>query len=108
MLAKLRRSRTRTPGDREVGVDGVFRPAAHVVAAETEGRVVLMDLRRRGRYIGLDEVGSAIWTRLQAGEPVGDIVDRLAAAYDAPADRIGADARRFVADLEDARLVERA
>jgi pyrroloquinoline quinone biosynthesis protein D len=58
------------------------------------------------RALKLDAIGSAILTALDGRRSFGEIVARLAADYGAPADRVAADARRFLGDLIDKRMVE--
>jgi hypothetical protein len=90
------------------GRDGSpLRAAAHVAAATRDGCTVLLDLRTE-RYLRLDEVGGAVWAQLEHGASVPEVVDRLAAEYDAPVDRIRADVEAFVTRLGEARLVERS
>ena len=52
-----------------------------------------------GRYYGLDDIGSAIWQRLEAPRRFGDLVDQLAADYDADRATIADDVRTLLAEM---------
>ena len=58
------------------------------------------------RAIALDEIGAAILAETDGETPFGEIVERLAAKYKAPPERIATDARRFLTALIDRRMVE--
>lgn len=57
------------------------------------------------RAIRLDPVGAAILAETD-GRPFGEIVDRLAARYDAPRARIAEDAAAFLGGLIERRMAE--
>ena len=58
------------------------------------------------RAIALDEIGAAILAETDGETPFGEIVERLAAKYNAPPEQIATDARRFLTALIDRRMVE--
>jgi pyrroloquinoline quinone biosynthesis protein D len=58
------------------------------------------------RALRLDAIGSAILSALDGERRFAEVVARLAADYGAPPDRVAADARKFLADLMDKRMVE--
>jgi pyrroloquinoline quinone biosynthesis protein D len=60
------------------------------------------------RALKLDATGTAILGEMDGRTSFGEIVARLAARYDAPADRIAEDAGRFLGGLIDRRMVELA
>jgi hypothetical protein len=93
-----------TPSTTGDPLDRRFRPAPRVVAREVDAETVLLDLAS-GRYFDLDDTGSWVWRRLAAGARLGEVVDELAAEYDAPRERLAADVVAFVAELERERLV---
>ena len=84
-----------------------WRPAEHVVEASGEGRTFLLDTKRE-RYMGLDDVGAAVWAGLQAGEAPDAIVERLVYEYDAPAETVRSDVEEFLSELIARGLIEAA
>lgn len=85
-------------------LDRRLRPAPRVVAREVEAETVLLDLAS-GRYFDLDDTGSWLWRRLSEGARLGDVVEELAARFDAPREQLAADVVAFVAELEREKLV---
>jgi hypothetical protein len=61
-----------------------------VVTAEIDGEVVMMSIEQ-GQYFGLDDIGSDIWKRLEPPCAFADLIERLAADYDADRAKIAAD-----------------
>lgn len=84
-----------------------YRAAPNVVSAVQGERAVLLDARR-GRYFGVDEVGSAIWEALWRGATVPEIVDGLQQSYAAPRAQLEHDVTDFLALLWRRKLVEAA
>jgi hypothetical protein len=66
-----------------------------VLTAEVDGEVVMMSIEQ-GRYFGLDDIGSDIWRRLDPPCTFADLIDRLAADYDAARASIAADVRALL------------
>lgn len=58
------------------------------------------------RVLKLDAVGAAILAETDGARAFGEIVAVLAAKFDAPADRIAADAGAFLTSLVDRRMAE--
>ncbi len=58
------------------------------------------------RALRLDPVGAAILEETDGARPFAEIVDRLAARFDAPRARIEADAGAFLASLIERRMAE--
>ena len=58
------------------------------------------------RAVALDEIGAAILAETDGETPFGEIVERLAAKYDAPPEQIATDARRFLTALIERRMAE--
>lgn len=75
-----------------------------VLAREVDGETVLLDIRTE-RYLGLNEVGSAIWQELQEARSIDDIVEHLCEHFDAARATLEADAKRFVGELLDRDLI---
>lgn len=104
MFALLRNRASRRKEATPIVPAAAFRAAPHVVAAEGEGRVILLDTRRE-RYLGLDEVGSALWSHLQAGRTVREMTERLASEYEGDVTSIEADVTSFLGELRDSDLI---
>lgn len=81
-----------------------FIASEDVLAREVDGETVLLDIRTE-RYLGLNEVGSAIWQQLQTARSVAEVVEHLRELFDADADTLRDDAIRFVAELRERDLV---
>lgn len=75
-----------------------------VLVQEAGGEAVLLDLASE-RYFGLDPVGTQIWTLLDQGQPLQQILETLCDAYDAPRERLHEDLLALVAELSEAGLV---
>ncbi|NLG63013.1 MAG: PqqD family protein [Candidatus Cloacimonetes bacterium] len=76
-----------------------------VVAAERDGRTVLLDLKS-DRYYGLDETGSRFWAVLSEGRTTDEAAQLLSQEYEAPLDRLKSDATAFALRLAAAGLLE--
>lgn len=82
-----------------------MRPCAHVKAVVDDDRAVLLDLRR-GKYFAVNEVGVDIWRGLERGLSRNEIERSLCSAYDVSPATAQADVARFIAMLEQDKLVE--
>ena len=76
------------------------------VAADIAGEIVVMDVER-GKYFGLDDIGSDIWRRLEKPMSVAALCEALSADYDADVDTIRADVIALLQNLMERELVER-
>jgi hypothetical protein len=61
-----------------------------VEAAEVDGEIVMMSIER-DVYFGLDKIGTDIWKRIDPPCSFANLIDRLAADYDAPRVTIATD-----------------
>ena len=66
--------------------------------------VVILDLASSS-YLGLDDVGAAVWGALAEPCTVGELEARLAAVYEVDAAELSRDLRSFLTDLVDRGLV---
>lgn len=82
-----------------------YKPAGHVQVAECEGEAVLLHAAK-GVYYGLDEVGTRVWQMMRDGKSVDEMVRVLLERYDAEEQRLRADVRQLLADLEREGLIE--
>lgn len=60
------------------------------------------------RALRLDDVGRAVLGEIDGARSLGEIAERLAARYDAPAERVLADADRFLSALWARRMLDLA
>lgn len=88
-------------------VAGRYQRAASVLSARTTDTVVLLD-QRQEQYHTLNEVGARIWELLVAGATPSQVVDALAAEYDAPPEVLATDVRHTVRVLLEHGLLEPA
>jgi hypothetical protein len=58
-------------------------PAPHVALVEIDGGGVLVD-EEAGRGYALNATASLLWTLLDSVSPLGDLIDDVSAAFDAP------------------------
>lgn len=66
--------------------------------------VVILDLASSS-YLGLDDVGAAVWGALAEPCTVGELETRLSAAYEVDPAELRTDLRSFLMDLIDRGLV---
>jgi hypothetical protein len=66
-----------------------------VVTAEVDGEILMLNIDK-GDYFGLDNIGSDIWRRIEPPCSLAELIDRLAADYDADRATIAADVRTFL------------
>ena len=66
-----------------------------VLTAQVDTEIVMMSIEQ-GRYFGLDNIGSDIWKRIDPPCSFGDLVDGLAADYNADRAIIASDVRQLL------------
>jgi len=66
-----------------------------VLTADVDGEIVMMSVDK-GRYFGLDDIGSDIWRRIEVPCSFGALVEQLAADYDADRATIAADVKAML------------
>lgn len=69
-----------------------------MLSAKIGNEVVMMHLTT-GRYVGLDDISGDIWQRLENPRRFGELIDELAADYDAERAVIAEDVRRLVGEM---------
>ena len=78
--------------------------SANPVAADVAGETVLMSLER-SRCYGLGNIGSDIWSRLEAPVRVSDLIAQLSDDYEAAPGLIEKDVLELLARLADEGLI---
>lgn len=74
------------------------------VSSELGKEVVILHVKN-GIYYGLDEVGVLIWSKLQGGSSVSEIVSSIVQEFDVDAKTCEQDVLRILSELVDAQLV---
>lgn len=94
---------TSSPRAERLGAPG---PSPHVRSTETPDGLVLMDVRT-GKYYAMNATAEALWRAVERGEPLEGAANDVAVRTRADAERVTADFRHLLADLERHGLVER-
>ncbi len=66
---------------------------------------VLLDLKS-GQYYGLNEVGTYIWSLIDAPRTVADIVAAMAEEFDVSREQLNLDVMNFLQQMEEQKLIE--
>lgn len=78
--------------------------AGDFVTATVDDALVMMSLEK-GAYYGLDEIGSQIWSQLEAPTRVAALCDNLQAQYDVTRAQCEEDVLAFLQELLDEGMV---
>jgi hypothetical protein len=70
-----------------------------------EDQAILLD-SKHGIYLGLDEIGTAIWHKIEDGATLDEICDRLFKEYEVSRDVLACDIQTFVGQLKEKGLIE--
>jgi hypothetical protein len=81
-----------------IGEETRIHRTASVLTAEVDKQIVMMDIES-GRYLGLDDIGSVIWQRLETPRTFGELVDSLVEDYDAERAVIAQDVRELLKEM---------
>jgi hypothetical protein len=87
--------------------DTVWRRNPDVAVVESPGRVVVLDLTtpRTARPFAMEGSAAAIWQALAEPSTTGQVVERVAADFGAPAAEVEPDVLTFLAELESRGLL---
>jgi len=75
-----------------------------VLFQDVAGEIVLLDLRSEN-YFGLDEIGTRIWSLLETGINIGEVVQILLQEYDVDQITLEADVADLLERLLEAELI---
>ena len=67
--------------------------------------VVLLEVGS-GQYYGLNAVGARMWSLLQQGQSVSQVLSTLHEEYEASEEKLGADLKQFLNQLQSKGLIE--
>lgn len=82
-----------------------FKIAAGIKFVTIEEQAVLLD-SKHGVYLGLDEIGTAIWHEIEQGATSTEICERLLRQYDVTKEVLAGDIQIFIAKLTERGLIE--
>ncbi|MEX0763204.1 MAG: PqqD family protein [Dehalococcoidia bacterium] len=101
-------SQDRLAQDQDTGLDDLrkltVRPSEYAIFQEVGEDTVLLHTQT-GEYYGLNEVGARIWSLLNDGSALDDVVSRVLEDHDVSEDALAADVSAFLAELEQRDLV---
>lgn len=94
----------------EVRRDAVYVPSDDVVAREIEGEVIIVPLTAGigdmdDELYTFNDTGRAVWNKLDGERKLADVIDELAAEFDAEPDTLDRDVTGLVAELVKRRIV---
>ena len=88
-----------------VGLEDRLTPNALEVAAKVmDGEAILINLSN-GMYYSMDGVGGVVWSLVEQGRSVGEIVAAVAAHYEVGEGEVRRDVARLAEELLEERLV---
>jgi hypothetical protein len=86
-------------------LDRTFTPTAQVRTTIADGEAVVLDLATQ-QFFGMNRVGTRIWTSLEAGHSLGEVITLLRSEYQVDAERIRTDVETFVGRLLEYEMLE--
>jgi hypothetical protein len=92
-------------GEPEVRPDAVVVRSGDPVEAEVDGDVVMMSIGR-GKYYGLDSVGTRVWQMIGSPTRVSSICERLRSEFDVDEATCERDVLEFLNGLAAEGLIE--
>jgi hypothetical protein len=81
----------------------ICRTSNHI-STELDGELLLMDIEN-GKYFGLRGTASHIWSLIERPCTFSELCDRLQKQYKAPTGKIDVDAKNFIAQLIEHKLL---
>ncbi|MEM8484872.1 MAG: PqqD family protein [Bacteroidota bacterium] len=76
----------------------------NLMMADLEGEAVLLNIQT-GRYFGLNDVGTTVWSLLKTPCTIEDILLHMQGRYEVSADALREDILQFLADMEKRNLI---
>lgn len=81
-----------------------MKPKDDVRAHASSDGLMLMNVSS-GEILSANQTGAKVWTLLETGRSVEDIIQEIARAFDAPVETVEQDVKRFVESLRSHDLV---
>jgi hypothetical protein len=82
----------------------MWKHSRDVVFRDLDGEAVILDLAS-GTYFGLNAVGTRVWRMIEDGRNAAEVVDAIAAEYDADRATIARDVNRLLDELRVRNLI---
>jgi len=79
--------------------------SGEMIASEVDGEVVMLGVED-GKYYGMDDIGSRIWTLLDKPRKVSELCALLEAQYDVSAAQCAEDVLTFLNELQSRKIIE--
>lgn len=76
----------------------MFKITDHVVSAEVESELILLDLNS-GEYYGLNEMGGLIWKGIEQGHSTEFVANKVAELYSISTDSAIKDIQNYIQEL---------
>ena len=90
--------------------DGMFRQSAHLLTRHIAGETIVIPIRGRladmQRIFALNEVGEHVWRLIEQNRSVDEICAAVEQVFDISRAEAESDVREFLAELQEAGLVE--
>ena len=82
----------------------MWKHSPDVVFRDLDGEAVILDLAS-GTYFGLNTVGTRVWRMIEDGRNAAEVVDAIAAEYNADRATIARDVNRLLDELRVRHLI---
>lgn len=89
---------------KEIGLDSIVSQSVGLVAADLDGQKVMLNIDK-GKYYGLDDIGSRIWVMIEKPRAVREIVTLLQNEYNVDDNTCRHDVLAFLNKLHNQGLV---
>lgn len=90
---------------KEIGLDTIVAQATGLVAADMDGEKVMLSIEK-GKYFGLNGIGSRIWDMIEKPLTVREMVAELLKEYDVEEKTCQHDVQAFLSKLYTQELVD--
>jgi hypothetical protein len=81
-----------------ISTESTVRQIEEIVAGDIEGETVMMSVEK-GRYYGLDLIGSQVWAQIEKPVKVSELIDALLLKYDVDRETCERDVLAFLEEL---------
>ncbi len=88
-----------------IKLDSVVEKNQEILASDIDGETVMMSMQN-GKYYGMDEIGSRIWSLISGENTPADIIDKLLTEFDVSREECTKDVMFFLEELEKNKLIK--